>query len=557
MVISHGQTREFLAGERIGHEEWCLLEWEPVIGLEIHVELSTRSKLFCPCSTAFGGDPNSQVCPVCLGLPGVLPTVNRYAVDLLLRTAMALHCTVSPRSKFDRKNYFYPDMPKNYQISQYDLPLATGGFLLIGSEKRRVSLKRIHLEEDTGKSIHVGEASLPLMAAVRGASQPSHEEREVIGGKIGQSVATLLDYNRAGVPLMEIVTEPDLSSPDEAHELLLALKQILQYLEVSDCKMEEGSLRCDANVSLRLCGSRDLGTKTEIKNMNSFKAVKLALNYEIQRQKGILGSRGEVIQETRGWDEGKGETFSMRGKEEAHDYRYFPEPDLVPLEIGKEFLEKIKHEMPELPDLKMERLQRDLSLSRDEAEFLCSSKALADQFEEAVCLHREHPKAICNWYRGEIASFVNSKKVEWDAVRAITPSVSGGICQLVDSGRISGKMAKVLILEALEKGFTILKDNLGSDLEAARSMAVEAADPGRLVNEKGLAQMAREEELRPLISDVVRDPASRKAIEEFLTGKERAFGFLVGQVMKKTQGKANPQVVNALLREELNALSRE
>lgn len=490
------------------------MDYEPVIGLEIHVELGTRTKLFCGCANGFGESPNSQVCPVCLGLPGVLPVVNERAVEFLLRAGLALECQIPTHSKLDRKNYFYPDMPKNYQISQYDLPFTTHGRLIIDSEgnQKTIGIQRIHLEEDTGKSIH----ATPAAASSSGS---------VIGGKIGYSAYTLLDYNRAGVPLMEVVTEPDLRSPVEAVDFLQKLRRTFQFLEVSDCKMEEGRMRCDANISLRPSGTVNLGTKIEIKNMNSFKSVKDALSHEIERQGKALSNGETLPQETRGWDEAKRMTFSMRGKEGAHDYRYFPEPDLSPFNIEESWVNELKANLPELPEARKSRYQSKFGLSSEEAEFLIGSRPLSTFFENAAGL-KAIPKEICNWLRGDVSKYLNECGIEIEQTK-LTPQGLTELLSMIEKGTISGKIAKELLPELLAHG----------------------TDPEQLVKSKGLSQVSDPESLRRIIREVLEDPASANAIEEFRAGKERAFGFLVGAIMKKTQGKANPQMVNALLRE--------
>ncbi|MFH0801013.1 MAG: Asp-tRNA(Asn)/Glu-tRNA(Gln) amidotransferase subunit GatB [bacterium] len=471
-----------------------------VVGLEVHVELLTGSKLFCGCSTKFGSAANSQVCPVCLGLPGVLPVVNRAAVELLLMSALSLDCRIPPRSKFDRKNYFYPDMPKNYQISQYDMPLAVDGHLVISVEglEKKVRIKRIHMEEDTGKSIHQG--------------------------TIDQSLSTLEDYNRAGVPLLEIVSEPDISSPEEAHAYLRGIRDILRWLKVSDCKMEEGSLRCDANVSIRDAGG-NMGVKTEIKNMNSFKAVQKALAFEIRRQREALGKGDKVVQETRGWDEAREATFSMRSKEFAHDYRYFPEPDLVPLEIGNEWLDDVRRQLPELPEKRRARFVSDYKIPAYDAGILVSSRPMADFFEETVKLYLQ-PKTVANWLMGDVTRFLNTANLEIDGTRLL-PSHLAEMLKLIESGAISGKIGKSLMEEMLDGG----------------------GEPMAIVRKKGWLQISGEEELRPVVSRIV--AANIEVARDVLAGKEKGLRFMIGQAMKETQGKANPETLNRLLSEEI------
>jgi aspartyl-tRNA(Asn)/glutamyl-tRNA(Gln) amidotransferase subunit B len=477
------------------------VEFRTTIGLEVHVELLTQSKLFCSCSTQFGGAPNSQICPVCLGLPGVLPTVNRKAVEFLLMVAMALECRIAEFSKFDRKNYFYPDMPKNYQISQYDLPLATGGRLLIekGTGRKEIRIRRIHLEEDTGKSVHQG--------------------------TIDRSLYTLEDYNRAGVPLLEIVTEPDLASSDEAFQYLTSLKNILKWLHVSDCKMEEGSLRCDANISVSPTVGV-LGTKTEIKNMNSFKAVKEALEYEETRQADELSGGRRIIQETRGWDEKRCVTIAMRSKEAEHDYRYFPEPDLLPLKVSREWMEEIESRLPELPEKRKDRLMREWGLLPHDAEFLTSSREMADFFEACIA-HHPAPKAICNWLMGDVSRYLNEHSTTVQDTR-LSPHNLGAMIRLIEGGTISTTIAKSLLDEMLATG----------------------KEPETIIREKGWFQISDEEEIRGHVQKVL--SGNQDAVLSIRQGKGKALGFIVGQVMKAMKGKANPELVNRLIAQELD-----
>lgn len=484
------------------------MDLEPVIGLEIHVELATSSKLFCGCVNRFGQNINTQVCPVCLGLPGTLPVTNEKAVELLLNAAIGLECEIPKRSKFDRKNYFYPDMPKNYQISQYDLPLAVHGKLRIhwNEQEHTIRIHRIHLEEDTGKSTHIAG----------------------IGGRIHESLYTLLDYNRAGVPLIEIVTEPDLQSEEQAVLFLQKLRLTLQTLGISDCKMEEGRMRCDANISVRPKNTTALGVKVEVKNMNSFKSVRDALCFEIERQTKRLSQGEKLEQETRGWNEDKKFTFSMRSKEEAHDYRYFPEPDLPPFEIKPEQLEAIRSTMPELPEAKMNRYRRTYALPVEYAETLVNDAALSAFFEASVGLWNQ-PKEICNWLRGDISKYLNETGLEISETR-LTPANLVQLLQLVDNGTISGKIGKELLPDLLKDGHS----------------------PSALVEKKGLAQISDPESLKQIIQDILKEPASAKGVEEYKAGNTRALGFFVGAVMKKTAGKANPKLVNDLLKESLN-----
>ncbi len=480
------------------------MEYEAVIGLEVHTELKTNSKVFCGCTTAFGGEPNTHVCPICLGLPGVLPVLNKRVVEFAIKIGLALNCKIAAFSKFDRKNYYYPDLPKNYQISQYDLPIAAGGYLPIevNGETKSIGITRVHMEEDAGKLLHSGES-------------------------ISRSPYSLVDYNRTGVPLLEIVSEPDLRTPEEARAYLEKLKAILQYTDVSDCKMEEGSLRCDANVSIRPVGSDKFGTKTEIKNMNSFRALQRALEYEIQRQREVLESGGRIVQETRSWDEAKGITVSMRSKEQAHDYRYFPEPDLVPLVIEREWVEEIRRSLPELPDARKERLIRDYGLPPYDAGVITSSRDLADFFDRTVALHPD-AKTVSNWVMGELLRLLNAGNL--DITRSlIKPAGLAELLRLMDQGTISGKMAKVIFEEMFSTG----------------------KDPGTIVREQGLVQISDEGELAAVVDRVL--AGNPGVVEDFRAGKERALGFLVGQVMKETKGKANPGLVNKLLKERLGS----
>jgi len=478
-----------------------LARYEAVIGLEVHVELKTRSKIFCDSTTEFGGDPNTHVCPVCLGLPGVLPVVNKKVVEYAIRAACALNCRIAEYSKFDRKNYYYPDMPKNYQISQYDLPIALDGHLEIETDggSRRIGITRLHMEEDTGKLVHQG--------------------------TITTTPFSLVDYNRAGVPLIEIVSEPDLRSPEEARRYMEKLRAIIQYTGVSDCKMEEGSLRCDANVSIRPVGSAGFGTKTEIKNMNSFKALQKALTYEIERQVEVLEEGGRIVQETRTWDEGKGITLPMRSKEEAHDYRYLPDPDLVPMVIDREWVEDIRRSLPELPDDRRDRYVRDYGLPAYDAGVLTNTKELADYFEACVAAH-PNPKTVSNWVMGELTRLLNANNLEITEC-PIKPEQLVALLQLMDKSTISGKIAKAVFEEMFATG----------------------EDAETVVQERGLVQISDEGAIAAVVEEVI--AKNPKSVEDYRSGKEKALGFLVGQVMKATRGKANPELVNRLLKERL------
>jgi len=477
---------------------------EPVIGLEVHAELLTRSKIFCACSAAFGGEPNTNVCPVCLGMPGLLPVLNRRVVDFAIRLGLATHCAIAPSSRFARKNYFYPDLPKGYQISMYELPLCTGGYLdlLVDGQSRRIGLTRIHMEEDTGKNIH----------------EPNAD-------------TSLVDFNRSGVPLLEIVSEPDMRNVAEAGAYLRTLRSILQYLEICDGNMEEGSFRCDANVSVRPVGTTTLGTKVEVKNMNSFRSVEKAIAYEIERQAAALG-RGEPLrQETRLWDAEREETRPMRSKEFAHDYRYFPEPDLLPLVVDRTWVDDARATLPELPAPRRERFVRDYQLSTYDADVLTQRKDIADYFEAAIAAGAA-PKEMANWVTTELLRIVHDEKLDRALVIRdwpVTPTQLARLATLVQSGTINRNTAKALIPRL--RGTT--------------------RDPQELVAAEGLGQVSDRGALEAAVADVVaRHPAQ---IAEFRSGKERVLGFLVGQVMKATGGKANPQVVQELLRAALGA----
>lgn len=476
--------------------------YEPVIGLEVHAQILTESKIFCGCSTRFGDSPNRNTCPVCMGFPGVLPVLNRKVVEHTIRTGLATHCTIARRSRWARKNYFYPDLPKGYQISQYELPLCTGGHVDVGGDgaSKRVRLTRIHMEEDAGKNIH--------------DARGDH---------------SLVDLNRAGVPLMEIVSEPDMRSPDEAGDYLRTLRSILEYLEVCDGNMEEGSFRCDANVSLRPEGDDELGVKVEIKNLNSFKAVEKALEHEIRRQGQVLSDGGTVAQETRLWDPDAEVTRSMRSKEHAHDYRYFPDPDLLPLEIDDAWVSEIRETLPELAQERQTRFMEEHGLSAYDADILTQRRDVADYFEAAVKVHA-NPKAIANWLMGDLFRVLKERRLD-AALRIENWPVAANdlarMVQLVDQGTISGKLAKTVFTEMLETG----------------------KGPDAIVKDKGLQQVSDTGALDAAVDEVL--AACEAQVAEFRAGKEKVFGFLVGQVMKATRGKANPQMVNEILRGKL------
>ena len=476
------------------------MEYEAVIGLEVHVQLKTESKIFCGCPTEFGAPPNTHTCPVCLGMPGVLPVLNRKAVEMALKFALATGATIAKRSVFARKHYFYPDLPKNYQISQYELPIATGGAVPIkgpGGEKS-VRLTRIHLEEDAGKLVH-------------------DESRPV----------SYVDLNRTGVPLLEIVSEPDIRSPEEAAAYLKALREIVRYLDISDGNMEEGSLRCDANISVRPKGEDSLGVKTELKNMNSFRHVQRALEYEIRRQTALLLDGGRVVQETRLWDEARGVTLPMRGKEEAHDYRYFPDPDLVPVVVDGAWLEELKAGLGELPAEKRERFVREYGLPEQDAEVLTSSRELADFFEETVRLYKGDPKKAANWIMVEVLRHLKEEGSEIGETR-LEPRHLASILGLVDGGKISGNIGKELLAEAFRTG----------------------RDPEEVVKERGLLQLSDEGALEAVVREVIE--ACPEEVAKYRAGKVKVLGFLVGQVMRKTQGKANPKLAGEILRRLLS-----
>ncbi len=478
------------------------MEYEAVIGLEVHVQLATKSKIFCSCSTEFGAAPNSHVCPVCLGMPGVLPVLNEKAVEYAVKAALALNCKINLKSIFARKNYFYPDLPKGYQISQYEEPLAENGYIEIETEEgtKRIRIKRVHMEEDAGKNIH-GEGDDPY---------------------------SYVDLNRAGIPLIEIVSEPDISSPAEARLYLQKLRTIMRYIGVSNADMEKGELRCDANVSVRPKGSDKLGVKTELKNMNSFRHVQRALEYEIERQIELIEEGGRVVQETRLWNPHLGITETMRRKEEEHDYRYFPEPDLVPLVLTEEFVERMKSELPELPDDKKRRFMKEYGLSAYDAEVLCAEKALADFYEEAVGIYKS-PKAIANWVMVELLGRLN-KDGKTITESPVKPSQVAKLVKLIDDGVISGKIGKQV--------FDILYQ--------------EGGDPEVIVKERGLVQITDTSQIEAVVDEVIKE--CPEEVKKYLSGKTKVIGFLVGQVMKKTKGKANPKLVNELLRKKLDAM---
>jgi len=482
--------------------------FEPVIGLEVHCQLRTKSKAFCPCPVVFGAAPNTAVCPVCLGYPGVLPVVNREMVALALRVVLATGGDVQERSVFARKNYFYPDLPKGYQISQYDRPLATGGFVdvLAGSAARRVRLHRIHLEEDAGKSMH----EFPWDDVPTGSS--------------------LVDLNRAGTPLIEIVSEPDLRSAAEAYDYLVKLRRLVRWVDASDGNMDEGSLRCDANVSVRPPGVKMLGTKVEIKNLNSIAHVKKALEHEIGRQAALLAAGGAVVQETRLWDPGAGATKPMRSKEEAMDYRYFPEPDLGTLVVGSAWRRDVEAALPELPEARAKRLAASLGIPSADADLVCLSRPLADWYEAAVTAHPSNAKGIANWLLSDLLGRMSDAEKQAGSV-PVAPAALARLVALIDDGTISGKIAKEVLPEMIAAG--------------------KGADA--VVTDRGLVQIVDEGPILDVIARIL--AANPQQVETFRAGKAAAFGWFVGQVMKATGGKASPAVVNRLLRDALEKSS--
>ena len=474
-------------------------DYEVIIGLEVHAELSTKTKIYCNCSTSFGADPNTHCCPICTGMPGTLPVLNEKVVEYAVKAGLATNCEISRFSKQDRKNYFYPDLPKAYQISQYDLPLCIGGHVDINVDgnKKTIGITRIHIEEDAGKLIH-----------------------DAYTGD------TLVDMNRCAVPLIEIVSEPDIRNADEAVAYMQTLKSILEYLEVCDCKMQEGSLRCDVNLSVRPVGQKEFGTRTETKNLNSFRAIHNLIEFETKRQIEVLENGGVIHQETIRWDDAKGVGYAMRSKEDAQDYRYFPEPDLAPIVLSDEYINDIKNSLPEMPHIKKERYVSEFNLPEYDAEILTASKHTADYFEKttAAC---NNPKAVANWIMGDFTKMLNEKEIEINESKVTEENLASLIC-LIDKGTISSKIAKQIFEEMFETG--------------------EKAED--IVNKKGLVQISDEGAIKEIVKKVVE--ANPQSVADYKAGKDRAIGFLVGQIMKETKGKANPQIVNKLLLEIIN-----
>jgi len=476
------------------------MEFEPVIGLEVHAQLKTKTKIFCACSTSFGAPPNTHTCPVCLGMPGVLPVLNKKVVDYTLRMALATNCEITHESRFARKNYFYPDLPKGYQISQYELPIAEHGFINIevNGGLQRIGITRIHMEEDAGKLSH-------------------DPDRPV----------SMVDFNRTGVPLMEIVSEPDIRSADAAGAYLRQLRSIVRYLGICDGNLEEGSFRCDANVSIRPRGEQKLGTRTELKNLNSFKHVEKAIVYEISRQKETLLDGGQIVQETRLWDPDKSKSSSMRGKEEAHDYRYFPDPDLLPLVIDNEWIQNIKKSLPELPDPKKKRFMEQFELPAYDAGLLTSDRELADYFE--ACVRRfPQPKPVSNWVMGSLLGLLNAQGKSI-AESPVSPENLVNLLALIEEGVISGKIAKTVFDDMAQTG--------------------KAAE--QIVEEKGLVQITDTDAIDNVVADIISN--NPKEVEAYKNGKIKLLGFFVGQVMRETGGKANPKLVNEILKRKLDA----
>ena len=472
-------------------------DYEVVIGLEVHAELSTKTKIFCSCKTEFGGEPNTHCCPVCMAMPGALPVLNEKVLEYAVKAGLAMNSSISRDSKNDRKNYFYPDLPKSYQISQFDKPLCEHGYVEIvkpDGEKKKIGITRIHIEEDAGKLNH---------------------------DDYGRG--SLVDLNRAGVPLIEIVSEPDMRSVAEADIYLKKIKSILEYIEVSDCKMQEGSLRADVNISVRKKEQKEFGTRTEMKNMNSFKSISRALEYEIERQIDVIENGGIIEQETLRWDEVSGKTFSMRDKEDAQDYRYFPEPDLVPIRLSEEYIENIRKNLPELPETRKQRYLSEYKLTEKEANTLTASKYLSDFFEKGVKISN-NPKAVCNWLLSDVARILNEKEFEPEDI-PFTPEDLAELIGLIDKGTISSKIAKDVLEEMFEN----------------------PKSPSKIIEEKGWVQISDENAIKEIVLKIISE--NPQSVSDFKNGKDRALGFLVGQAMKETKGKANPQMLNTMFKE--------
>lgn len=480
-------------------------KYETVIGLETHVELSTETKMFCGCKLSFGEKPNTYTCPVCLGHPGSLPVVNKKAIESAVKIALALNCSISEHTIFHRKNYFYPDMPKNYQISQYDLPVGVGGYIDInmGNYVRKVKITRVHVEEDTGKLIHIGST-----------------------GRISEADYSIVDFNRAGTPLIEIVTDPDIKSPEEAKQYMITLRNTLLMLNVSDCSMEEGSIRSDANVSVKLTTTDKLGTRTEIKNLNSFKFLQKGLEYEVERQIDVLESGREVIQQTRHYDNKTQTTKVLRQKEEAHDYRYFPDPDLVPMKILPDWINEIKSTLPELPGAREKRYKNSLGLSDYDSAFMANDFEISSYFEETL-KHHNNAKSVCNWIMGDFSAFINKDQVTLKESK-ISPENLADLVKMIDRQEINSKIAKSVFEEMYDSG----------------------ESPQEIILKKGLKQISDTGELEAIINEVIlKNP---DAVSQYKSGKVKAIGFLVGRIMAKTQGKANPQIVNEIIVKKLS-----
>lgn len=479
-----------------------MAKYTTVIGLEVHAELKTKSKAFCSCSTEFGATPNTHVCPVCLGMPGALPVLNKQVVEFAIRAGLALNCEIQKFNKFDRKNYFYPDLAKNYQISQWEEPICLRGHIDINvnGEEKRIGITRIHMEEDAGKLVHSG-------------------------ATISTSDSSAVDYNRAGVPLIEIVSEPDMRSAEEARAYMENLKAILEYTDVCDCKMQEGSLRCDANISIMPEGSKEFGTRAEIKNLNSFKALVRAIEYEVERQKEVIEDGGHVVQETRTWDDAKGVTLSMRSKEEAHDYRYFPEPDLVPVEIDDAWINRVQKELPELPVQRQARLMEQFGLSDYDARLIVSTKAMAEYFDKAVAASKD-AKLVANWLLGDVSAWLNNENKEISDFQ-VSAEHLGELTNLLKDNVLSSKLAKKVFAEMLK----------------------EDKSPKQLVKDLGLEQVSDTGAIEKFVDEAIAE--NPQSVADYKAGKDKAIGFLVGQIMKKSKGKANPGMVQQLLKQKL------